>query len=129
MDLRAFIDRLSTDGRLRRVTTPSDWRFEIGKMIREERTPLLFENIKDYPGQRLFSNGLVDSSCIGTALHLGTSENVIQAARKRVHTPIAPLMVADGPVQENSTEGETIDFLKFPIPHWHPEDVARYIGT
>jgi 3-polyprenyl-4-hydroxybenzoate decarboxylase and related decarboxylases len=131
MDLRGFIDRLLTDGRLRRVTELTDWRFEVGQIIREERTPLLFENIKDYPGQRLFSNGLVDSSSIGIALglHPGMPGNAIRTARKRALTPIAPLIVRSGAVLDNVVDGEAIDFLKFPIPHWHREDVARYLGT
>ena len=55
MDLRTFIDRLAAAGRLRRVEQLTDWKLDIGKLIREEHVPLLFENIKDYPGARVFS--------------------------------------------------------------------------
>jgi UbiD family decarboxylase len=100
-------------------------------MVRQERIPLLFENIKDYPGQSLFSNGLVDSSCIALALglQLESGGTLTHSLRKRLLSPIAPVLVSNGPVAENSATGNDIDFLRFPIPHWHPEDVARYIGT
>ena len=64
-----------THGLLVRVREEVDWRFEIGRMTRESRTPLLFENVKGYPGQRVFTNGLCDTTSIGLALglELGTS--------------------------------------------------------
>ena len=130
MDLRLFIDRLLAEGRLRRVSQLIDWKFDVGRMIREEHVPLLFENIKDYPGHRIFSNGLVDSDSIGIALGLQPGKpDVIREARKRTRTPIEPVLVQSGPVLENVIEVGDIDFLKFPIPQWHPEDAGRYIGT
>ena len=54
--LREFIRRLDDAGLLVRVREPVDWRFAIGRMTREVRKPLLFENIIDYPAQRVFTN-------------------------------------------------------------------------
>ena len=56
MDLRAFIHLLSKEGLLRSVDREVDWKFELGEIARTNQTPLLFERIKDYPGQRLFTN-------------------------------------------------------------------------
>jgi UbiD family decarboxylase len=131
MDLRAFIDRLSDAGRLRRVSQLTDWKFDIGRMIREEHVPLLFENIKDYPGARVFSNGLVDNHCIAIALGLDNRKPraVIREAARRARTAIKPVLIEHGPVLENIVGAADIDFFKLPIPHWHPQDVGRYIGT
>jgi UbiD family decarboxylase len=131
MDLRAFIDRLSEAGKLRRVNQLTDWKFDIGTMIREEHVPLLFENIRHYPGARVFSNGLVDNACIAIALGLENRRPraVIREAAKRIRTAIKPVLVEQGPVLENIVAPAGIDFFKLPIPHWHPQDVGRYIGT
>ncbi len=131
MDLRAFIDRLSAAGKLRRVEQLTDWKLDIGRIIREEHVPLLFENIKDYPGARVFSNGLVDEVCIAIALGLENRRPraVIREAAKRARTAVKPVLVEQGPVLENIVDAAGIDFFKLPVPHWHPQDVGRYIGT
>ena len=132
MDLRRFIDLLSKEGQLRRISQLTDWRFELGKITRENQTPLLFENIKDYPGHRVFTNGLSDISSIGLAMGLGFKKDrkaIIKEAKKKVRTPIKPSLVATGPVQENVIPARDIDFLRFPIPQWSTEDAGRYIGT
>ena len=131
MDLRAFIDRLSAAGKLRRVEQPTDWKLDLGRIIREEHVPLLFENIKDYPGARVFSNGLVDEVCIAIALGLENRRPraVIREAAKRARTAVKPVQVEQGPVLENIVDAAGIDFFKLPVPHWHPQDVGRYIGT
>jgi UbiD family decarboxylase len=53
----------------------------------------------------------------------------LREARKRARASIAPVMVETGPVLENIVEAGDINFFKFPIPQWHPQDVGRYIGT
>jgi 4-hydroxy-3-polyprenylbenzoate decarboxylase len=35
----------------------------------------------------------------------------------------------EAPVFENTQEGDAVDVLSFPTPHWHPGDGGRYIGT
>jgi len=132
MDLRAFIDLLSKQGHLRRIERQVDWRFEIGRITRENRVPLLFENVKDYSGRRVFTNGLSDVGLIGLALGLESGQSrkqIIEEARKRVQNPLPPVMVEGGPVLQNVVQASNIDFLSFPIPHWSSQDAGRYIGT
>jgi 3-polyprenyl-4-hydroxybenzoate decarboxylase len=69
-DLRHFIQVLADAGRLVRVRETIDWKVDIGRMTRESRTSLLFENVKDYPDQRVFTNGLCDTTSIALALGL-----------------------------------------------------------
>jgi len=132
MDLREFIDRLGKDGHLKRVERQVDWQFELGEITRTTRIPLLFENIKDYPGQRVFVNGMSGISSMGIALGLGPVRRwrtLITAVRQKVKQPIKPRAVINGPVLQNVLAGPQIDFLQFAIPRWSKEDGGRYLGT
>jgi 4-hydroxy-3-polyprenylbenzoate decarboxylase len=73
----------------------------------------------------------VDNACIAIALGLENRKPraVIRETAKRARTAIKPVLVEQGPVRENIVDVEDIDFFKLPIPHWHPQDVGRYIGT
>ena len=131
-DLRHFIQVLDEAGLLVRVREEVDWKFEIGKMTRERRAPLLFENVRDYPGQRVFTNGLCDQRSIGLALGLDFSANwktVITEGVSRKVRPVKPRLVATSPVLENTVHGKDINLLRLPVPQWHHCDAGRYIGT
>jgi 4-hydroxy-3-polyprenylbenzoate decarboxylase len=132
VSLRGFLETLSNAGRLVRVRGKTNWRFDLGKITRESRTPLLFENIADYPGQRVFTNGLRDIELIGLALGLGrglSREDLIAEVRQRVANPVSPKVVETGPVLENVVQGKDINLLALPIPQWNEEDCGRYLGT
>lgn len=131
-DLRAFIDTLERAGRLFRVKERVDWKFGVGRWTRARHKPLLFENIKGYPGQCVFTNGLVDTNCIGLALgfEAGTpAARVIAQTRKRLKMPVAPKMKMMGPVMENVVPASAIDLFQFAVPKWSEYDGGRYIGT
>lgn len=131
-DLRQFIQLLADAGRLVRVKEATDWKFEIGRITRESRTPLLFENIKGYPGQRVFTNGLCDVSSIALALDVdwaNTRKTLIAFAKRRAAEPLKPRHVEIGPVLENVVEANDVDLLKLPVPHWSDHDGGRYLGT
>jgi len=132
MDLRTFISQLSRHGLLERVRQSIDWQYELGQMTRDSAVPLLFENIKSYPGQRVFTNGLSSISAISLAFGLdpGTSRSeVVREAARRVVNPIEPALVDAAPVLENVVEGAEIDFLSLPVPQWSHQDGGRYLGT
>jgi len=131
-DLRHFIQVLEDNGRLVRVRDPVHWRFDLGTVARETGTPLLFENIEGYPGQRVFTNGLCDTTTIGLALglELGTTrKTLIAEAKKRIATPIKPRLVETAPVFENIAEAGDVNLLKLPVPQWSNCDGGRYLGT
>jgi 4-hydroxy-3-polyprenylbenzoate decarboxylase len=109
-----------------------DLRFELGEIARNNQIPLLFERIKDYPGQRIFTNGMSSISSMALALGLGPGKRwraFITEARRKAATPIRPLVVDKGPVLENVVRAPEINFLDFPIPQWSNHDGGRYIGT
>ncbi len=130
--LRQFVDALSKEGRLEKIGQLVDWKYELGQITRNRQIPLLFENIKDYPGQRLFTNGLSSASSIALALGLdpgSTRKALIVAVKSRIRTPLEPELVETGPVFENTVPQDRIDLSMFPIPHWSKQDAGRYIGT
>ena len=131
-DLRIFIERLAGAGRLISVEQTVDWRFEIGKRTLASRRPLLFERIKDYPGQRVFTNGLSDLASIGLALgfELGTPSAVlIVESRKRLGNPIPPRIVPVPSSLDNVLTGAEVELTRFPVPQWSELDAGRYLGT
>ncbi len=131
-DLRHFIQSLADVGHLVRVREAIDWRFDIGRMTRESRTPLLFENVEGYPGQSVFTNGLCDTAAIGLALGMefgATRKILIAETKKRIATPIKPKLVDTGPVLENVVQASDVNLLKLPVPQWSNYDGGRYLGT
>ncbi len=130
--LRGFIEKITKVERLVRVEESTHWRFDIGRITRESKAPLLFENIAEYPGQRVFTNGLRDIGLIAQALGMeqGVSrEELIPEVRRRAANPVNPKFVETGPVLENTVEGNRVNLLALPIPHWNENDCARYLGT
>ncbi len=130
--LRGFIETLSDAGRLVRVRETTHWRFDLGRIARESHSPLLFETILDYPGHRVFTNGLSNIGLIGMALgleHWISREDLIAEVRQRIANPVSPRVVDTGPVLENAIQGSDVDLLALPIPHWNENDCGRYLGT
>ena len=132
MDLRSFIDLLSSQGHLKRIERQVDWRFEIGSITREHREPLLFENIKGYPGNRVFTNGLSDPGLIALSLGLDSHQplkETIRSAKARLQKPLSPKITDSSPLLQNVVRAPDIDFLTLPVPQWSPKDAGRYLGT
>ncbi|NMC80915.1 MAG: UbiD family decarboxylase [Chloroflexi bacterium] len=141
--LREFIQKLEDEGELLRITEQVDWNLEIGAVARRlcdletkgQSVPaVLFENVKDYPGGKFFTNSL--ASYRRYALALGMDKNssrldLVHAFEERINHPIPPVVVdkKDAPCKENILLGDDIDVFKFPVPKWHERDGHRYLGT
>lgn len=130
--LRQFICLLEAGGRLKRVTRQVDWKFELGEITRGNQLPLLFENIKDYPGHCVFTNGLSHISTIAAAL--GCTPDIsrkvlISELRARVSRPVKPVLVDGSAVFAKVFQDQTVDLLQLPIPQWSDQETGRYLGT
>ncbi|MEW6752092.1 MAG: UbiD family decarboxylase [Candidatus Latescibacterota bacterium] len=131
MTLREFICRLEQEGRLRRFAAPVDWKHEIGRLTRQADCALLFENVRGYPGQSVFTNGLRTYAQIALALGLPSSagpRQSAQAVRRALARPLPPVQVSSGPVCSHVVE-QGIDLERFPVPWWSELDGGRYVGT
>lgn len=132
MNFRLFIDRLLKEGLLRRVDNLVDWKYELGEIARRSELPLLFVNVKDYPGLRVFTNGLASLSSMALALGFQKEEGWKEILRKvslGAGVPIEPVILETGPVSENIVTGQDVNLFRFPVPHWSKYDAGRYIGT
>ncbi|MCL2492913.1 MAG: UbiD family decarboxylase [Clostridiales bacterium] len=142
-DLRDFIAKLEEEGELLRITEEVDWNLEIGAVSRglcdlETRginaPAVLFENIKDYPGGKFFTNSLSSFRRYAIALGMDKSTDrmdLVHTFEDRINKPIAPVTVDrdKAPCKENILLGDDIDVTKFPTPRWHESDGQRFIGT
>ncbi len=135
-DLRGFLDRLESQGELRRVVG-ANWEEEIGgitELLTERQGPgLLFDEIPGYPaGYRVTSNLFTTPrrTAIGLGLD-GAADAPPQAWRAlmRDMRPLPPEVVPSGAICENVLAGADVDLYKFPTPKWHEDDGGRYIGT
>jgi 4-hydroxy-3-polyprenylbenzoate decarboxylase len=132
LDLRDYIEILNKARYLTQVRERVDSKSGMARWMRSRQKPLLFENVKDYPEQRVFTNGLANSFCIALALGFNPGlpiGRVIVQARKQLRESIAAKMIATGPVMENVVPASMIDFSQFPVPQWHERDGGRYLGT
>jgi len=130
--LRGFIRLLASTNCLLRVSRLVDWKFELGQITRKNQVPLFFENIKDYPGYSVLTNGLSHSSCIAATLGLDPSSSrkkLIAELKRRTMVAIKPVFLGTSPVLENVVCASTINFLQLPVPHWSDQETGRYLGT
>jgi 4-hydroxy-3-polyprenylbenzoate decarboxylase len=139
LDLRVFLTKVKAAGELEEISG-AHWNLELGALTElfAEQTPtaaLLFDNIPDYPkGCRVLSNVLF--SPLRQSLALGVAPDLrgiplVQAVKAKLAElkPIPPEEVKDAPVLQNVAQGNNVNVLKFPAPHWHEKDGGRYIGT
>ncbi len=130
--LRSFLQVLQNEGHLIRVQEPVHWQFEIGKTTRECKVPLLFENVRGYPGQSVFTNGLRNRSVIALSLGMAPDtpwRHLVADIGRRLLNPLPPSIVESSDVFQNVFLGEDVDLRLLPVPHWAKVEVGRYLGT
>lgn len=136
-DLREFIARLETDGRLRRVRREVDWDLElahVAKINEQDAGPaLLFENVKGYPGASVLTSLFTSKERVALALDLPPETRFLEIARSWVQRikdkRIPPVELRTGACQEVVETGDGVDLRSLPAPWFYPKDGGRYIGT
>lgn len=140
-NLREWLDLLRQHGQLIEIEAEVDWKFEMGCLIRRifdipgGGPAILFKNIKGYrdkAGKQFFAGSFSSFQRIALAMGLpieSSYKDIVFNYIKGIDNPIAPILVSDGPCKEVVHTGEDIDILGLPVPHLHPLDGGRYIGT
>ncbi len=138
-DLRSFIDRLDEENQLHQVHKEVDWNLELSHVakLNEERqgggVALLFDNIKDYPGHRVFISALTAKERLALALDMPQGTSLMNISEEWVNRIggglIPPNVLETGPTKENILLGEDADIFKIPAPWFYPGDGGRYFGT
>jgi UbiD family decarboxylase len=142
--LRDYLNALAGLGDVREIKREVDTNLEIGAIIRrsnEINAPApLFINIRGHAGYRVLGapfsySSLPQARMARVALTFGldpaTSGPLIVEAMARATNlkPIPPVVVNDGPCQQNVLLGDEADLMKFPTPLLHVGDGGRYFNT
>jgi UbiD family decarboxylase len=136
-DLREFLKKLESVGKLHRITKPVDKDWEIAAVskvafdtIPEPRRPaLMFENIKGFDIPLVLGALGASRSIYCMALECELKDLHQKWGDAERH-PIAPVRVSKGPVQEKIFRGDQVNLLKLPIPTWTVgQDPAPYVTS
>lgn len=102
---------------------------QMGELSGQSTRPILFNNVKGYPGWKVFDVLLHDRNT--QAIALGTTpEKVVPYLSKLMEKdPVPCKKVTDGPVKENILLDEDADLTKLPILIHSERDNGPYIGS
>ena len=98
-EINEFINRLEQQGELVYINHEVDWKYEVRDIIKstksnsENNPAILFSNVKDYPGWRIFANALSTIRKVGIALNIDPSfddSQIIEEFKNRLASGIAP---------------------------------------
>ncbi len=135
-DTRELIEKIDEIGELVRITREVDWDLEAGAITRRASElgseAVFIEKIRDYPGWRYVGNHLASFPRIACALGLDPDthrKEIGEEYFKRVNNPIKPILVSDGPCQQNVIMGDDVNLFDLPAPMVHDGDGGRYLVT
>ncbi|HZR97880.1 MAG TPA: UbiD family decarboxylase [Chloroflexota bacterium] len=128
-DLRTFLDEVGD--RLLRVRREVDPLTQLGELVNQAPGPIMFENVRGYPGWRIVD--LLTKPRWATAIALGTTaERVVpHLADLLSAAPGEVVVVDDGPCKEVKLLGDDADLTQLPIAVHSVGDGGdrpRYIG-
>ncbi len=127
MSLRKFIEQTAVTGDLITIDTPVDTTYELANVAHAlEGRPVLFNQIKGYPGWRVIAGPCADRRyfCMDLGVEL---PHLLDHLAQAVANPIEPAMVENAPCQEVVLE--QFDLRDLPILLHLPEDAGRYIAS
>jgi 4-hydroxy-3-polyprenylbenzoate decarboxylase len=139
-DLREWLELVEAIGELKHVRGANSEE-DIGAITEmldhsDDSPCALFDEIANFqPGYRVLANSM--GSRKRQAITLGLDPE--QASHGQLlefwrgllkgFTPIPPVQIKRGSVQENILRDQAVDLTRFPAPVWHPLDGGRFIGT
>lgn len=126
MELREFLDKLDSEGRLHRIEREVSAELEIANVLNTlGEAPTVFESVKgyDYP---VFGGICAHRETIATGLGT-TKEGTLPLLVKALRNPVEPEMASSAPCQEVVEEG--VDLDRLPILMHLPDDGGRYLSA
>ncbi len=126
-DLRTYLEQVK-DYTLR-VTQEVDVVTQVAELCSQSNQPILFENLKGYPGWRLVDSLLRARELQGIALGCDPKQVVQEFARLQAKGPGPTRMASTGPCKEVIRKGDQADLSKIPVPKHSDIDAGRYIGS
>ena len=135
-DQREFIDICKKTGDVVIVEKQVDWDLELGAISRRateiDGPAVVFNNIKDYPGQSMFVNPISTwrraAITLGLPPHARVPEIYAEYIR-RDDNPYEPTLVKDAAARDVIVTGDKVDLTELAAPLIHEGDGGRYLGT
>jgi 2,5-furandicarboxylate decarboxylase 1 len=125
-DLRDFLRRLEAEGELTRVYKPVDRDLELSAVIRcAGEQAVLCERIRGFDVP-VVASVFGNSRKVALALEVEPARALWEFIA-RSSNPVAPEIVAEGPVHEVMRLGEEVDLEALPVPWVHEQDGGRFI--
>ncbi|MCW5770594.1 MAG: UbiD family decarboxylase [Rhodospirillaceae bacterium] len=100
---------------------------DVSALIAQSHKPILFENIKEFPGFRLCDMLVRHRWSQCRALGVGPAEFLPTLAQRLRKAPRGLVAVDTGPVKEVVKTGKDVDWTKLPIPIHTEREPDRYI--
>jgi UbiD family decarboxylase len=100
---------------------------DVPALIAQSHKPILFENIKEYPGFRLCDMLVRHRWSQCRALGVAEKEYLPTLAQRLRKPPRGLVAVKTGPVKEVVKTGRDVDWTKLPIPIHTERETDRYI--
>ncbi|AMN47683.1 4-hydroxy-3-polyprenylbenzoate decarboxylase [Steroidobacter denitrificans] len=129
--VRSLVDELLAEDRIIRSNQEIDPRFEITGALKalEGGPAVLFENIKGYPGQRIFGNPFSTNERVCKLFGASDLKNLKHAGLSAFKSPVSAKEIGAAPSQEVVIRGEEVDVLSaMPIPTYTETDPGRILG-
>jgi 2,5-furandicarboxylate decarboxylase 1 len=128
-DLRSFIASAEKAGELLRVDRETDPLTEMGVLFGETEHPLMFENVRGYPGWQVCGELVTSRAAQALAFQVERSQVVPELARRMQLAALPGRNVSTGPVKERILTGRDLDLRKLPVVVHSEEDGGPYIGS
>jgi UbiD family decarboxylase len=127
MSFRKFIELAAETGDLVTIDKAVDTTFELANVAHAlEGRPVLFNQIKDYPGWRICAGPCSDRKFFGLDLNVPTAD-LTQHLAQSLANPQPPPLVTSATCQE--LINEDVDLHKLPILLHLPQDAGHYIAS
>jgi len=123
-DLRGW---LATNGDIVTVITKPVGIDDVPALTAQSHKPILFENIREYPGFRLCDMLVRHRWSQARALGVAPGEFLPTLAQRLRKPPRGLVDVKTGPVKEVIKTGKDVDWTKLPIPIHTDRETDRYI--
>jgi len=126
MNLRNFLSKLESEGKLTKIKKEVDTKYEIANIIYTlDEKPVLFENVKGFD-MPVFAGITSDRDIISSALST-TKEKLLEKLVKALNSPTEPEIISNAPCQEVINKNPDLD--KIPILHHLKGDGGRYMSA
>jgi 2,5-furandicarboxylate decarboxylase 1 len=127
MSFRHFIEKVRQSGDLIEIDPPVDTTYEVANVAHAlEGKPVLFNNIKGYPGWRICAGPCSDRKYFSIDLDVPLPDLMHHMAGA-IANPVLPPMVESASCQEVVVEDVNLNHL--PILFHLPEDAGHYIAS